>query len=114
MSPPGPQLWRALNVLQRVAGLGAAGTGALYAGWAIWYLLHPSVSLQIPDFPTDLRLARYADLAFAAVLLGLAAVLLRARPFRPDLGDSLASGYVLRASRPTEPQRRWWTGDPID
>ena len=114
MSSPGPQLWRALNVLQRVAGFGAASTGAIFAGWAIWYLVHPPEPVQIPELSTDPRLARGAVLAFAIVLLALAAVLLRARPFRPDLGDPLSSGHELRPSRPAESPRRWWTGDPIE
>jgi hypothetical protein len=114
MSPPGRQLWRALNVLQRIAGFGAAGTGAIFAGWTIWYLMNPSEPLEIPQFSSDPRLSRAAGFAFSTVLLALAAVLLRARPYRPDLGDPLTSGHDLRPPRPTEAPRRWWTGDPID
>ena len=114
MSTPGPRVWRTLNVLQRIAGVGAAGTGIIFGGWAIWYLAHPTVPLEIRSFPSDPRLARAAVLAFAGVLLALAGVLLRARPYRPDLGDSLASGHELRASKSTDSQRSWWTGDPIE
>jgi hypothetical protein len=112
-STPGPWLWRALNVLQRVAGFGATATGVIFGAWAIWHILSPGAPAP-PDVPQDPSLARAAVLAFAAVLLALGAVLLRARPYRPDLGDPLASGHELRATRPTDPPRRWWTGDPID
>jgi hypothetical protein len=112
-SPPGPRLWRSLNILQRLAGFGATATGALFGWWAVWYLLHPAAPLPA-DVPRDPRPGRFAVLAFAVVLLALGAVLLRARPYRPDLGDSLASGHDLRAPRPADPRRRWWTGDPIE
>jgi hypothetical protein len=112
-STPGPGLWRALNVLQRIAGFGATATGVIFGGWAVWFLVNPGAPLPA-DLPADPRLARLAVLAFAAVLLALGAVLLRARPYRPDLGDSLAAGHDLRATRSTDPLRRWWTGDPVE
>ena len=110
-SPPGPRLWRALNILQRIAGFGAVAAGVIFATWAIWQILSPGA---VPlDLSQDPRLAQAAVLAFGAVLLALGAVLLRARPYRPDLGDPLASGHDLRATRPTDSRRGWWTGDPI-
>lgn len=112
-STPGPALWRALNILQRIAGFGAMATGVIFAAWSIWHILDPGTPVAPPDLPEP-RLASTAVLAFAAVLLALGAVLLRARPYRPDLGDSLASGHDLRAPRSTDPPRRWWTGDSID
>jgi hypothetical protein len=83
----------------------------LFGSWAIWHLFNPGEPVP-PDLPQDPRLARAGVLAFAAVLLAVGAVLLRARPYRPDLGDPLVSGHDLRATRPGDPQRRWWTGDP--
>jgi len=110
-STPGPRLWRALNILQRIAGFGAVAAGVIFATWAIWQILSPGA---VPlDLSQDPRLAQAAVLAFGAVLLALGAVLLRARPYRPDLGDPLASGHDLRATRPTDSRRGWWTGDPI-
>lgn len=110
-STPGPRLWRALNILQRIAGFGAVAAGLIFGTWAVWQMLSPGPVAA--DFSQDPRLARAAVLAFGAVLLALGAVLLRARPYRPDLGDPLASGHDLRATRSTDPRRRWWTGDPI-
>ena len=112
-STPGPKLWRTLNILQRIAGFSAMAAGILFGAWAIWHLANPGQPVPA-DLPQDPRLARGAVLAFAAVLLALGAVLLRARPYRPDLGDSLASGHDLRLSRPADSPRRWWTGDSID
>ena len=112
-STPGPALWRALNILQRIAGFSAIATGVIFAAWSIWHILNSGTPVNL-GVPEDPRLARAVALAFAAVLLALGAVLLRARPYRPDLGDSLASGHDLRASRSTDPPRRWWTGDSID
>jgi hypothetical protein len=112
ISTPGPRLWRGLNILQRIAGFGATIAGLTFGSWAIWHLLNPTVPLP-PDLPQDPRLARFGVLAFAAVLLALGAVLLRARPYRPDLGDPLSSGHDLRATRPSDPRRRGWTGDPV-
>jgi hypothetical protein len=112
-SAPGPRLWRALNILQRTAGFSATATGLLFGGWAIWYLVNPGEPPP-SDGPHDQRLGRFAVLALGVVLLALGAVLLRARPYRPDLGDSLASGHDLRATRPGDAHRRWWTGDPIE
>ena len=112
-STPGPRLWRALNVLQRVAGFSATVTGVIFGTWAVWSLLNPVAALPA-DPSADPRLGRFVVLAFAGVLLALGAVLLRARPYRPDLGDSLSSGHDLRATRPSDPLRRWWTGDPVE
>jgi hypothetical protein len=114
VSTPNPVVWRALNVLQRVAGISAAASGTIFTCWAVWFLLYPSMMPDVPQLSPDRRLSQFAVLAFAGVLLSLAAVLLRARPYRPDLGDSLAAGQDLRSSRPAEPQRHWWTGDPLD
>ena len=110
-STPGPRLWRALNILQRIAGFGAMAAGLIFGTWAIWQIV--SQGAVAPDSSQDPRLARAAVLAFGAVLLALGAVLLRARPYRPDLGDPLASGHDLRATRSTDSPRDWWTGDPI-
>ena len=88
-------------------------TGVIFAAWSFWPILNPGTPVA-PDLPQDPRLGGATVLAFGAVLLALGAVLLRARPYRPDLGDSLASGHDLRAPGPTNPPRRWWTGDSID
>lgn len=112
-STPGPRLWRGLNVLQRLAGFGTLAAGVTFGVWAIWFLRNPAM-LAPAVVGEDSRLATFAVLAFAVVLLALGAVLLRARPYRPDLGDSLASGHDLRPTKPTDSHRRWWTGDPID
>jgi hypothetical protein len=112
-STPGPSLWRGLNVLQRIAGFGAIGAGVIVGTWAIGFLMNPA-TMGPEVVPRDSRLGSVAVLAFGAVLLALGAVLLRARSYRPDLGDSLAAGHDLRATRPTDSHRRWWTGDPVE
>jgi hypothetical protein len=100
-------------VLQRVAGFGALGAGVIFGTWAIRFLMNPA-TMGPEVVARDSRLGSFAVLAFGVVLLALGAVLLRARSYRPDLGDSLAAGHDLRATSPTDSHRRWWTGDPIE
>ena len=109
-STPGPRLWRALNVLQRIAGFGAMAAGIIFGTWAVLNIVSPGQPVP-SDLAQDPRLQLVTVLAFAVVLLALGAVLLRARPYRPDLGDSLGAGHDLRAARRSDSPRRWWTGD---
>ena len=98
----------------RVCGLLAlgAGTGLLIVG--VMLAVHRGAVSRIDAVTTNPELGQ--PLSFAGlwlVILGVAVV--RARTFRPDLGDAshLIDPFGMRMREVLPPKRTWWTCDPV-
>jgi hypothetical protein len=105
--------WRAFNAIMRGCGLLAALLGASMLVWVAVLTLHPPFLSRFRGVITDQHLA--SPLLFAGVwflLLGIC--ILRARTYRPDLGDagSLVDPVGVKLQQTLPPSRTWLTGDP--
>jgi hypothetical protein len=105
--------WRIFNIFMRLCGLTTALAGALFLAWDASLILAPGW-LQ-PFNPGIANPHLKGPLLVAGVwflILGLG--ILRARTYRPDLGDASYSidPYGAKLRRVFPPTRSWWTGDP--
>jgi hypothetical protein len=105
--------WRAFNVTMRVCGVLAAlcGVGALV--WVAVLVLHAPILTRFQGVATDRNLA--APLLMVGIwFLILGICVLRARTYRPDLGDAgiLVDPLGVKLQRTLPSSRTWWTGDP--
>lgn len=105
-------LYRAHNVAWRILGLWAVLCGTGFAAWAGWLLTHPHSPMDVNASPATAVGTGLVMLLAAAIGIGLGVLLLRARTYRPDLGDVLyfVDPFVARTQDRTN--RHWWTGDP--
>jgi hypothetical protein len=103
--------WRTMNVLRRVLGLVTALIGVVFSLWALALLLRSQSTLDIGAVPTTDVGPKLIILGGAAVVLGFGVLMLRARAYRPDLGDVswLIEPQVTDAEYRRD--RHWWTGD---
>lgn len=76
--------------------------GIVFLEWGIYFTINPNASKGFVTGGLDPAITSLCVGALAE-LIGLA--VLNARPYRPDLGDS------IRAYKAEIP-RNWWTGEP--
>ena len=98
--------WRMFNVLVRVLGLAAMAGGAVFTLLGITRLLQPG-ALRVEGEPALVLLL------VGLLVLAIGAAILRAPPFRPDLGDVSwrFDPFGSKERRAARPKRSWWTGD---
>lgn len=110
--------WCISNVMVRCFGIMASMVGASGIGWGIYHYYHPSDAMKWAEYrgtaeqsfshqtinPDLLGGVVAGEIAVGLFALALAVVVLRVRPYRPDLGDKVSS-YAVGA-------RSWWTGEP--
>lgn len=99
--------WRAFIVSIRIVGLGAAIVSVGFLGWALglWTMVVDQAPLSTSE--------RLGDAVAAAATAAVALLLLRLRPFRPDLGDVSWFLDPFGARANSRAPRNWWTGDPV-
>jgi hypothetical protein len=97
----------------RVCGVLAALCGAVFLGWVALLTLHPPLLSRFNGVVADPNLAPPLFMAGAWFLI-LGICILRARTYRPDLGDAayLIDPFGAKLRRLFPPSRTWWTGDP--
>jgi hypothetical protein len=97
----------------RVCGVLAALCGAGFLGWAAVLTLHPSLPSRFHSVVADPNLAPSLFMGGAWFLI-LGISILRARTYRPDLGDAayLVDPIGAKLQREFPPSRTWWSGDP--
>ena len=105
--------WRAFNTIMRVSGLVAALFGSGLLVWVALLILHPTILNRLHGVGTDRDLAPPLLMAGAWFLM-FGVCILRARTYRPDLGDagSLVDPVGVKLQQYYPPSRTWWTGDP--
>ena len=104
--------WCVFNVIVRLFGvmMTLVGTGSI--SWGIYFFIHPEEakrwaatgradSAAALDMFGGVVTMHFAIGMFAGVI---AFAVLRVRPYRPDLGDTISSNTVT--------PRNWWTGEP--
>lgn len=100
--------WSVFNLLTRAFAIGLVlfALGSTVAG--IYYLIDPAAA---EGMETAGLSAGWLTLGVGAFCAAIGAVLLRARPYRPDLGDQT---WTLTAGqdRGVDHLRSWWTGAP--
>ena len=98
--------WRMFNVLVRVLGLAALLSGAVFTVLGIMRLLQPA-ALQTEGDPALVLLL------VGLLVLAVGAAILRAPPFRPDMGDVSwrFDPFGSKERRSGGLKRSWWTGD---
>ena len=100
---------RLFNITARLLALAMTfvGGGSFIQG-AIW-MLSPSSTLSVNGVQTTDVAPKLAFVVLGLVVMALGILLLRASPYRPDLGDR-----TIAFPRRKEPpgQRSWWTGEP--
>jgi hypothetical protein len=102
--------WRLFNLCMRVCGLIAFVMGAGLLVWGVMLGLHNRPNNTLTNNPGLGPPLTMAGVWF--LLLGVA--MLRARTYRPDLGDAsfFVDPFGARLLRVFPPKRSWWTGDP--
>jgi hypothetical protein len=112
MATPHVWPWKLFNIVMRLAGLFTTLSGAVFLTWSVLLIVRAPIVVWAQGTLADPNLA--APLLFAAVWFSILGVgILRAPPYRPDLGDADRlvdpAGFKLR--RFFSPSRSWWTGD---
>ena len=102
--------WSLFNVLVRVMGIWFGGAGVVALASGVFYVLNPLKTVNRSEGPVGAVIACFV----LGVLLALfSVVLLRVRPYRPDLHH--ATSNVASRDGPgtlTTSTRSWWTGLP--
>lgn len=103
--------WSVFNVLVRLFGIMSTITSLVFIGWSAVFALYPEKTTDVSDAGFG---AAPLFLTGGLVCTVVAIVLLRARPYRPDLGDSVwgfrTNKLPSQTGRAT--LRSWWTGEP--
>ena len=107
--------WRAFNILLRGLGLMAMLVGTVFTLWGAVLLAQRQATVEWEGELTAATGPKVIILLVGLGTLALAIALLRARPFRPDLGDAswLIDPFGAKAQRTSRPRRSWWTGDRL-
>jgi hypothetical protein len=102
--------WQRFNILRRLFSLMLMvfGVSALIAGIGL------EVGFPAPTSSLG-RFTAPVTFGLGLVCVYVSVIMMRRRPFRPDLGDismwaGRAGGYDPTTARGSEP-RSWWTGD---
>ena len=88
--------WSTCNAIMRVVGIMFAFVGTVFISWGVYFAVHPR-AVNGND-----QVMVYCALGLFAGVVGFA--VLKIRPYRPDLGDTVS--FSAPGSR------NWWTGDP--
>jgi hypothetical protein len=85
----------------------------VFTSWATTLLLRPEATIELEGVPSAAPGPKLLILLVGMVVLAIGLAILRAQPYRPDLGDSsyLADPFGARAQRALPQRRSWWTGD---
>ena len=105
--------WRLFNIGIRLFGIAAGLATAGFVAWGVYFVTNPQGAEGLREGGLA---AGSVYLVTAMATAALSYAMLRARPYRPDLGDRTWT-FVRRASgKPSEPRgdRTWWTGDLKD
>ena len=99
--------FRLFNVLARVFGLMAV---LFAAGGAVAGINHtvypPTEYIETLGLPVGLM-----DFLVSVFFATIGILILRARPYRPDLGDGARVLPPTKFGETTEQRRTWWTGE---
>ena len=103
--------WRVFNIGCRLFGLLAMLNGTIFTIWGIALLLSPQSTIDVEGVPTAALGPKLGMLAIGLLTLVLGVMVVRARTYRPDLGDVswLIQPQVARGQ--LRSRRNWWTGD---
>ena len=104
--------WRVFNVIRRLTGLLATFNGAVLAIWGASLLLRPERTIDVQGVPSAAIWPKLVTLVVGIVAGVLGVLLVRARTYRPDLGDTSWFVEPQVARRQLRSGRNWWTGDP--
>lgn len=110
--------WCIFNVMVRIFGLMSTVAGTVFICWGIYHYYHPAEARKWAEYrgtaeqsfshqtlnPDTLGVVVTVEIAVGVFALILAFAVLRVRPYRPDLGDTVSSYSVVN--------RSWWTGEP--
>jgi len=110
--------WCIFNVMVRIFGFMATVAGIAFISWGIYHYYHPAEARKWAEYrgtaeqsfshqtinPDLLGGVVTGEIVVGLFALTLAFAVLRVRPYRPDLGDSVTS-YSIGT-------RSWWTGEP--
>jgi hypothetical protein len=80
--------WRVFNVLARIAGGGFLFGGVVFILWGSSLIRDKNATIDVNGVPTRDPWEKVSVLAVGIVTSLLGALLLKARRYRPDLGDS--------------------------
>jgi hypothetical protein len=107
--------WRIFNVLVRAFGLMAVLCGIVFTSWAARLLVNPKATVNLEGVATAAVEPKLLLMLAGFVALAIGVAIVRARPYRPDLGDSsyLADPFGSGAQRAIPQRRSWWTGDRL-
>ena len=103
--------WRIVNILRRLLGLAALVIGAVFSVWAIALVLRSQSTLAIGGVLTTDIEPKLTIFGGGVVVLGFGVLMLRARAYRPDLGDVSWLVEPQAAEADQRRDREWWTGD---
>jgi hypothetical protein len=100
--------WAAFNLFVRLFGILGLIVSVVFFGWAVYFLVAPNKAQNIVDVGFSLSLVY---LVGSLISLAIAATVLRAPTYRPDMGDS-AWSFRRRSpgDRAGSIHRSWWTG----
>ena len=98
--------WRAFNILSRCFGVMAFIVAVAFLAFALYVAVRPAAAAGIETAGLS---PSVLYLVVGGLVGTVAVVILRAPPYRPDLGDRTWS-LSRRASGP-DGARDWWTGD---
>lgn len=109
--------WCIFNIMVRIFGIMATVAGAGFIGWGIYFYNHHPEAKKWAAYPGAGQTFSHQTInpdTLGGVVTGyiaigvfagiLAFAVLRVRPYRPDLGDTVSSYSVG--------PRNWWTGEP--
>jgi len=101
--------WRLFNVCARLFGLMALASGVAFSSWAAYYAINPSASegIETGGLPVSA-----VDAVVGAFSLVVGTAVLRAQPYRPDLGDATWAFRARKGANRDVNRRSWWTGEP--
>src|SRR5664280_2532155 len=83
--------WLIVNGCVRVFGVGAIVAGVVFTAWSSWLLLHRDATIGVNGVPSNDPWDKATILIAGLVVLVLGILVLKARRYRPDLGDSASS-----------------------
>lgn len=99
--------WRAFTRFIRILGLVALFVGGVFVWGSLTIAWNGTYQTLRADAPS--RADAIGLFVAGVVAIAIGVLLVRVRPYRPDLGDAAfgrPSAYQLGQ------QRQWWTGDP--
>ena len=100
--------FRLFNVLARLFGLMAVLAAVNGAVAGIYHTVYPPTEyIETLGLPEGLM-----DFLVSVFFATIGILILRVKPYRPDLGDGAWTLLVGKSGETTEQRRSWWTGEP--